>query len=365
MRIINTNQFVDRYKKYLFAYYENRLGKPADELKLADLATPETLRTVLELKTYHLPPYFNLSTAIKQFISTKKFAFQASAEYHLINSINMFVYAVDLDRCTGCMSKKPKLDTLCADCISAEITETFKKWRYYKYAVEVTQLPSPAFYRALMSQFCADTDHRYAELILAEGIESSVDLKRILKASATTETFARVKLEPNFDTPKARLLAATIGCVACKNMHSPINFWTDQTDYIDGLCPACQPHHLIPANYSVVPLSGNTGIYHHCCRVCNTSKIPYALWGMCENCYTQWQESIDYFQIEKSFGLLAALLINTNYNQPTYLANIFKSRYFKPKNLLDKPNIELIPVTKARVKRYTSLQQLGIKVEDV
>lgn len=366
MRIVNTNRFIDTRKKELQSYYKDQLLKEVEDITIRDLNNPVVLKTVLELRTYHLPPYFNLQPAVRQFLLSKKFqALEEHPEYNLINSMNMFSYTFPPDICPGCFHKKLHYNGLCADCWIKKTTKEYCTWKKVSKGFTTSVLPTPSKFKEAMLQFCYDTEHPLTDVINMEEVTCAITFARTLRRLAVAEIYKQVEIHQNLDTPKARLLSATLGCVACKTKLDISSIWLDSTPYVDGLCPSCKILYSTAEDYSLIPVA-HQEVFYPKCTCCGTTKIPYAIWGLCEDCYLNWQETIDYFALEEQFGLLAGLLISTLPKQPTILMAMFKNRYFKYKAAgFYQDDSVLKKIDTIRPFKYRSLKQLGINVEDV
>ena len=305
MRIFDTKYFIDKHRELVQAYYGSLITD--------DLRDPSSLRALLETKMYHLPPYFltDLKTKIALNNLFRKTEGNTVLEYDLLHPNASLQGQSRRDQCPQCGRHKQLITmhkTLCVDCWSNLIHKLYSLWK-----ANIVWCDAPLIYFNCRQKF-----HESAPV---PGYEWFWEIEH-WKDLCEMDTITEVKEEFKFllrshkhkqDTylshsPKHTLLATLIGCRECGVKHKPDTIWTDPADnWLDGLCPKCKPKRGIWHNSIYEPIG-----YDACC-VCGNMHLPYAMWGMCVECYQHWQDKyLDVevlFEAAKQLGTTALLLI--------------------------------------------------------
>lgn len=305
MRIFDTKYFIDKNRELVHAYYDN--------LVTDDLRDPSTLRALLELKLYHLPPYFNTSNKVKITLNNlfRKTEGNTVLEYDLLHPNSTITGSCDREACPQCGRHKQLVTlnhTLCVECWSNLLHKVYSLWK-----AQITWSDAPIRYFNLREPFHESTTVPGYEWFWE--IEQWKDLTELGNITAMKREFQFIlqAYKHKQDTylahsPKHTLLATLIGCRNCRTKHNPENIWTEPADnWLDGYCPKCKPKRGIWHNSIYEPVGYDE------CVVCHNLHMPYAMWGMCVECYQNWQDTFLnrelLYELSKKYGTTALLLI--------------------------------------------------------
>lgn len=308
MRIFDTKYFIDKNREIVQAYYDN--------LVTEDMRDPSTLRALLELKLYHLPPYFNTNNKVKIALNNlfRKTEGNTALEYDLLHPNSVITGVSNRDACPQCGRHKQLVTlnhTLCVECWSNLLHKVYTLW---KSQITWTQDTGIRFF---------NLREAYHESYAVPGyewfweIEQWKDLVELGNITAMKKEFQFIlqAYKHKQDTylahsPKHTLLATLIGCRQCKVKHKPENnnIWTSPAEnWLDGYCPKCKPKRGIWHNSIYEPVGYDE------CQVCHNLHMPYAMWGMCAECYQNWQDTFLnrelLYDMAKVYGTTALLLI--------------------------------------------------------
>ena len=163
------------------------------------------------------------------------------------------------------------------------------------------------------------------------------------------------EIEDSWLSPKTILLASAIGCTDCgeKLAISSEELWYGENNHwADGLCPECKHKYPLEFEWSLpIKLRTNSpNVSYNVCQFCRRDTYDYAIWGLCEECYLEWQDSyIDptkLYSFVDEYGALAALLIRPNIMWINYLKQTLEHKYcYSPAKRSFPENAELIPFT--------------------
>lgn len=316
MRIFDTKYFIDKHRELVAAYYANLITD--------DLRDPGTLRALLECKMYHLPAYFltELRTKIALNNMFRKTEGNTVLEYDLLHPNASLQGQCHRDACPQCGRKKQLITldhTLCVECWGNLFHRLYSLWR-----AQITWTQDvPLRYFNLREDFHESRPvPGYEWFWDLEQWKDLCDMGHITAAKKEF-TFLLQGYKHKQDTymahsPKHTLLATLIGCRQCKIKFEPKTIWTDPADlWLDGYCPACKPKRGIWHNSVYEPIG-----YDHC-TVCGDMHLPYAMWGMCVECYQHWQdeylEPALLFETAKRLGTTALLLIRPEVQWVSYI----------------------------------------------
>lgn len=299
--VLNSKWFIDPNARLINDVYTSRLGVHPSELEAKHMNDPAVTRAMMELRAYHLPPYFDIPTKLKGRLCSQSgpgYNFENNAsvvERELINQGSGFFYSRrQHPPCTICGARRASKDGVCYKCVAT-----------------------------------------------TQGDERK--LSKLFNALNSKQTYSQY-----WDTPKKLLLAQVIGCRKCKVKLEETNIWfSEPTNWKDGLCPECISEgyewSLPQSNLAATPLES-----YPCCQVCGESHMDYAIWGMCETCYSEWQDQyldpLTLFKFVEQFGSLAALLIRPSAAWPTFLKTAL-AYTLKGRGTFPTGEIELVPFT--------------------
>ena len=304
MRIIDTQTFIDPRMDSLNNYYNSIIGQ-------------NPWRALLELRAYHLPMYFTLDKELKIRINNTYRTIDYKIEHKLMTS------SVDetlIATCPKCQRNR-KLVALgeyefCVSCWVNTLHHIYALWRS-----EITWMDKPPLKYFSLEEHL----HQSAKVPGYEwfwDVEEWKPLAKLHNIAAMKKDFhfllqARVhtKVEDVGHSPKKALFASLIGCTKCGVQKFTSNVWTQPAnDWDDGTCPNCTPE------------------YTECTR-CGSETAPYAMWGMCVDCYVELLDSfMDYdvlTHVTKQYGLLATLLLSVDSTWPAYIRGMLPRHLFK------------------------------------
>ena len=324
MRSIDTSTIVDRNQTKLLRLYEARCGHELSMLVGHDVG--RLMRTIVELRLFHLPPYRHVPTPIKNLLSSQSYfpsindyATVVERELTLPGSLYFSGYAPRAT-CPECNTTNTRLvDGVCPKCAAPDDKPTQR--RLYQ--------------------------------------------------------LARNPAAPHYTSPKALFMAAEYGCALCRRT-VPFQWDGHLDDWEEGVCPDCQQRRMpysewaaaiteapnVPRNYLITA----PAYPHKQCTYCNTTQHPYAFWGMCTQCYTKFQDRyLNASIIERitySIGPLALLLVRTDSEWLKYLAQGVVPRHRRAWTPPDSTLEELTgPVTKTSKRRITTAKDIGLDIE--
>lgn len=359
MRVCNTKYIIDKDRPLVHDLYTQRIGKELSDLLTTDLDQGNVMRAMAELRLYHLPPYFEVPTKVKGRIQNAGCLLydaespitSARVERELIAEHSaIFAGIAPIANCPRCGEKKKITDHgVCANCKVLEMEQEVdgKSWE------EIQRWPK-------------NTDW----LPLAASVDSIAQLRTEYRNSL------KPKLSDPYEpwtSPKKVLLAAEIGCTICKHKHDVKWLWSDDlSDWSDGTCPSCKSSGLWSVDHSKGPRwyrRTNTMSSYDQCTVCNHTTADYALWGMCHDCYANWQMS--YYdrpeQLAFHYGALATLLVWPSIEWVKHLRTKLPSSYIRRSMGAVSHLEEFIPHT-PRVKRTPqpkTLAEAGVDLDSI
>jgi hypothetical protein len=149
-------------------------------------------------------------------------------------------------------------------------------------------------------------------------------------------------------SPKHTLLAHLIGCRNCGKKHPIENVWTSPAlGWMDGLCPDCKPKRGIWHNSQYEPIG------YDACQVCHNLHLPYAMWGMCMECYQNWQDTFlnedVIYATAKQLGTSALLLIRPEVAWINYIKDNLPTSYSRKGGNGDRRLVEFKPKLKPEI----------------
>lgn len=321
MRVCNTKYIIDKDRPLVYDLYTERVRKPLADLLPTDIDQGNVMRALAELRLYHLPPYFDVPTKVKGRIQNagcllydaESATTSARVERELIAEHSaIFAGIAPISRCPRCGEKKKLTEHgVCAECKILELERAVdgKTWE------EIRRWP-------------LDTDWSP----LAASVDSLAQLKLEYRRS----------LKPRLSdpyvpwtSPKKVLLAAELGCMICKHKHTVEWLWSDDlSGWSDGTCPSCKSSGLWSIDHSKGPRwyrRTNTMSSYDRCAMCNSTEHEYALWGMCHECYANWQ--LSYYdrpeQLAFHYGALATLLVWPSAEWVKHLRQRLPSSYIR------------------------------------
>lgn len=354
MRVCNTKYMIDKNRPLVQDLYEERVGMQLIDLTPQDIDRGEVMRALAELRLYRLPPYFDVPTKVKGRIQnagcllhdSESPITSAAIERELINEgSGIFAGIAPHRECPQCHKVGKIIDTgLCVDCMMNAIPDVeFEELR--RWDQDEPWLPLAAS-TTTMSQFKQ---------------EYKKSLRPALSLPYTPWT-----------TPKKTLLAAEIGCTMCSTRHKVKWLWSDDlSDWGDGVCPQCTSEGL----WSTAQLSAHGPRWYRRatpratydkCTVCKSSFTDYALWGMCHECYANWQTS--YYDrpefLAFKYGALACLLVWPSNEWVKHLRSRLPGNYVRKTNHTSNLE-EFIPRTpKVRKKNIPkTIAEAGVDID--
>ena len=315
MRIFNTKQFIDKNRVYIQAYYENIITD--------NLSDPNTVRALLECKLYHLPPYFELTGEDKLRISR---LVRPNMEYHLLHQNSIISLPPALKPCPSCSKDKELVSiknyAYCIDCWDKfldtayrvwknQITWTIPEFKYFTLKDYLHESSAPPGFEWLWEL------EEWKDLVHDTYSQFRVDFKYFL----SNQVQPHIPDYPEHSIKKT-LMATLIGCNNCGQCHHPDtgNIWSHPAvGWLDGICPECSARPTLSTRPALDWHSSayEPVAYTECVRCkTNSPDIPYALWGMCDNCYATWQQAyLDQgviYELSKTYGTTAVLVLNQN-----------------------------------------------------
>lgn len=326
MRIFDTKYFIDKNRDQVMAHY--------DAILTDDLTDPATLRALLELKMYHLPPYFNTSQKAKVMLNNMFRSTDGNTviEYDLLHANSTIHGSIARETCPRCGRHKQLVTmnkTMCVDCWAHLLHTLYSLWHS-----QVTWIDAPIRYFNLRET--------YHESYAVPGyewfweLEQWKDLVELGNITAMKNEFRFIlqAYKRKTDTyeshsPKRTLLAHLMGCTMCgTKLELNTSIWdTTAEGWMDGVCPSCVPHRGIWHNSQYEPVGYNE------CYHCLNLHLPYAMWGICVECYSHWQDRYlnpdILFSTAKELGTLALLLIRPDHAWVNYVRNNLPTAYSK------------------------------------
>lgn len=293
-KVMNTKWFIDKNTKLVDELYEDRIGKPLEELDTSDLSSRVIVKALTELRLYRLPPYFRVPTLVKGRIQAQSAIChdledpkKSAAVERELTSANSLIFSINTrhEPCTQCGARHASKDGLCYRC---------------------TAQGDKKLERELSREFN----------------------KMILKSDRVD----------GWVSPKTMLLASLIGCTHCDVKHTlldPAAIWIGEelVGWGDGLCPDCLSHFPLGKTWSL-PKGTKTNSpseSYDSCQVCSSRDFDYAVWGMCETCYQSWQDKYvdpdELYKLVEEYGALSALLIRSSADWLNYLRQILEHKY--------------------------------------
>jgi hypothetical protein len=146
--------------------------------------------------------------------------------------------------------------------------------------------------------------------------------------------------------------------------------WSGELDgWGDGLCGDCLPRFPLGETWSIYE-AGNTPLQSYSkCQHCLTSDLPYAVWGMCEGCYQDWQDKFiepdNLYDFVEEYGPLAALLIRSSAEWINYMKETLSHKYcWNAGNKSFPHDAELVPFKpKLPGRQVKTLKDINIDLE--
>lgn len=330
MRSIDTSTIVDRNQTRLLRLYEARLGHDLTELTGADLSS--SMRAVMELRLFHLPPYRRIPTPIKNLLSSQSY----------FPSINQ--HAVIVER---------------------EITLPGSLY-FSGYAPRAT------------CPICNTTNTR-----LVDGKCPTCTAPGDPRTQRKLFQLARQPSTPSYPSPKTAFMAAEYGCSICRRT-VPFDWDSDPSllDWVEGVCPDCnaqQTRHVHSEWASQITASIDPSIpryylvttpqyQHQSCAQCGTTQYPYAFWGMCQQCYARFQDRyLNVSVIERvtyGIGPLALLLVRSDIEWLKYLAQGTVPRHRRAWSPPDVTLQEMRLPNKIN-RKITSAKDINVNIEEL
>lgn len=316
MRIFDTKYFIDRNRELIQAYYGNLITD--------DLHDPTTLRALLECKMYHLPAYFltDLKTKVTLNNLFRKTEGNTVLEYDLLHPNASLQGQSRREACPQCGRHKQIVTlnrSLCVECWSNLILKIHSLWK-----AQITWIENPHIrYFNLRETFHESRPVPGYEWFWE--IEQWKDLCELASITEVKREFAFLlqAYKHKQDTylahsPKHTLLAHLIGCRQCKTHHKIDTIWTSPADnWLDGYCPNCKPKRGVWHNSQYEPIGYNA------CVECGNMHLPYAMWGMCVECYQHWQDKFldpdKLFNTARDIGTTALLLVRPEIQWVSYI----------------------------------------------
>ncbi len=298
-KVMNTKWFIDRNAGIIDQLYVDRLGMAPEELTTADISDPTVLKALTELRLYRLPPYFKVPTPVKGRIQAQssvchdledpRRSLRVERELVHLNSV-IFNTRVRHDECTKCGSRRASKDGLCYKC-KAEDDDTGR--------------PRQEVERELSRVY------------------NNLSVRRDRSDALT------------WYSPKTLLLADTIGCTFCGVRPEIESVWLGEglDGWGDGLCPECLPRFPLGESWSLPKtLRADTPSESFSkCQLCKKDEFDYAVWGMCELCYQEWQDRYvdptSLYKFVDQYGALAALLIRSSVEWIAYMKDMLSHKY--------------------------------------
>lgn len=360
MRVCNTKYIIDKNRPLVQDLYEGRVGKRLSELEPRDVDRGEVMRALCELRLYRLPPYFDVPTKVKGRIQNagtllydaESPIVSARVERELIIESSAIFSGVAPHRTCPRCGHEGKIvagHDCCSNCLLLDLERETdgKTWE------EIQRWPE---------------DRPW--LPLAASVESLSRLKAEYKRSMRPELSAPYI---PWTSPKKVLLAAEVGCVVCKKHHEPDWLWSDDLSaWGDGTCPDCHSegiwsnariHDRGPRWYR---RTIGTTSYDHC-AICGRASSDYAVWGMCHDCYANWQAS--YYdrpeQLALNYGALSCLLVWPSNEWVKHLRARLPSSYIRKTTALSGELGEFVP--RVRKERHNkaprTTEEAGIDID--
>jgi hypothetical protein len=284
MRFFDTRRFIDPARAPLMELYELRAGKKLEDLEQEDLDRPEVMRTILEVRAWHLPPLFLIPPHIRSTV-------RAIREEELLT--NWQLPASRLPQCPVCSKRRPIYGILrpaCFPCWDLRLRESWQKvttGSTYERAVQVVNN---------MEEQCLDSSSNELRMV-----GSPVELITWMHANLRMEPWADGQPTQVWSSPKRAFLAMEAGCANCGRRHpKTINDWVwsmDPDGWDNGLCDVCVGSREFPSHY---------------------------MWGMHPADYIDWQksfaESRKLHRTAQRHGPLSLLLVSDDYEWVRFLS---------------------------------------------
>ena len=304
MKIFDTNIFRDGYKESILDYYRSIITDDAyDQV---------SSRAILECKVYSLPFYFTMDPVHRKKYLPIKSPLELEQELMYISSTvnglkshreacpecGKYVYTITLNE-----------HKMCKPCWMSTVHTIYAQW-----INQITWAHRPSLKLfALRDKFYESYKPPGYEWFWE--IEFWKDLCEVDHFQEFKENFAIIltakKSKIHYGTsysPKHTLMAVELGCNVCGKVHEADSLWADPAiGWMNGLCPDCRP---IRGTWYVSKYEPHG--YNECVR-CATTAVPHALWGLCEGCYVEWQDSYlnpkRIWELAQKYGTTATLLI--------------------------------------------------------
>lgn len=397
-RVFNTSQFIDPNGPLLTQLYEGRIDKPLAELDKTDLDQGGVIRCMAELRLYHLPPYYSVPNSLKSRLqSSGSLLVEAEdpqnslileRELCYVNS-NLFG-GIELRHTCSCGKQTKLVAGACTDCHVENLTNQFDEWkarRAIKLSEQYTgsQLePHLVLDREDILAFCD-----IAECVGPVAGDSWVEVRDGLVEWLRLQGGTKLGGE-NWTSPKKVLLAIERGCSHCGVRVETDFLWSEELeDWEDGLCPECAQHFRTRQSWSSAVLDAKglrqmlrtvPTVHYERCQYCQKDDFNYAIWGMCEECYIEWQDSyLDVtrlWDLASRHGSLAALLIRPSIDWLNYIRGLLP---IKTKQHMtnawngDLKELTLRPDTRLRsagrdprrTKKLITCADVGVNIDEV
>lgn len=327
MKTINTQTIFDNSKQPLYELYENRLGDGE-----YDLARPEVQRAILELKTYHLPPLYNIPSLFRNKVALRP-------EIALFSSSECVVHSrLECPRCNAYKPLYGHLTHMCLECWAIHLAELWKKFPIR--ATSIAQIRECTMYvPGHLSFFLEEPWFHTLDATTLRDLQQQARLSLRLHPRAS-----RVSTDV-WTTPKKTFLVLELGCKHCgyiPDWKSAGWFWSaDFSEWTNGYCPDCKDH----------------------------DRSHSTVWGMDEREYRHWQESFTatrkLHRTLERYGALSLLLVSPSPNWTNYITRIVPHAT-RPSQLEFKPGATLANKVGDLYKtKAKSLEDLSLKIEDM
>lgn len=311
MRFFDTRRIIDSNRSPLTDLYEGRINQQLHRLTVDDIDEPNIMRALLELRTWHLPPLFDVPQAVRARVRS----IQEKTLLHPTTPI------INTTLCTDCGHPRqtygqPARCLPCWDILTRSLWVTGSGSAHAQDVAQQLNLPT------------LDRIHLVASL--SDFIQWSHTILRLQPTA--THTHAPVD---SWSSPKKNFLAMEVGCThpgcTTKLTHNAETwlYSEDSENWSEGLCESHARQTSYPAHY---------------------------IWGMHPATYQEWQQSytapIKLHRTAQRYGAIALLLVSQEYHwvkllsqllpilpaaQPKerVLANIIGSIHTRPKTLLE------------------------------
>jgi len=242
--------------------YELRLDADPNFIMPKEMIEPATVRALVELRLYHLPTYYLIPSLTKS-----KLCSQSGPCFHLQSD---FMQATRVERetfydtsplfanktrehCKICGSTRATKDGVCYHCVAIQLNYTKTEER----------------------KLCKE-----------------YNAYSVLRST-------------NWTSPKRMLMAEELGCLKCgKKLPPSDDFWLGpEIEFQDGLCGECRFDTDHFWNVHPEPYHTPHKAIPYCLKCGNQGQ--YALWGMCDACYYDWQTTF-YDRVRTAKSLLVS-----------------------------------------------------------